>query len=462
MPVSRLVYDYPSVRIEQKAIGFTYEATLNPKTMEMSGTWKQGKDSGPFTMKLNALADKFPEPMADGDYTPRKDSDVQGFWKGTLKVEKTTLRVDLKIAERADGTFRVTGDSPDQGGSDIEATAVTYHRPTLKVEFGGIMGSYEGTVDESDRVITGNLVSNGHTLPLNLERAKPETAAALDPAIEAQKDYSHTSPNDLQGHWQGTLDVKQSGVKLRLAVNIAKLPDGKFSASMVSLDQGGAEIPANTIQYRSAQCAPGMECHRRLLSTENLKTAKSPAPGGRVVERSRWCWKGTGHNDLANHPIGEMEFDFLSDLAGWRRYISGKRRTLEHDLMKNDSLFQSNEQIRGFTLIELLVVIAILGILSALLLPVLSKAKNRASQVTDLNNLKELTTAINLYCSDHDDIIPWPNWDGGNYARQGWLYKADLSIAASGGIQGGDRTVLDRLAQPQSLPLPDGQTDGLG
>ena len=249
MPVSRLVYDYPSVRIEQKAIGFTYEATLNPKTMEMSGTWKQGKGSGPFTMKLNALADKFPEPMADSDYTPRKDSDVQGYWKGTLKVEKTTLRVDLKIAERADGTFRVTGDSPDQGGSDIEATAVTYHRPTLKIEFGGISGNFEGAVDESDRVITGNLVSNGHPLPLTLERAKPETAAALDPAIEAQKDYSHTSPNDLPGHWQGTLDVKQSGVKLRLAVNIAKLPDGKFSALMISLDQGGAEIPANNIQF---------------------------------------------------------------------------------------------------------------------------------------------------------------------------------------------------------------------
>jgi hypothetical protein len=111
------------------------------------------------------------------------------------------------------------------------------------------MGSYEGTVDESGRVIAGNFVSNGHTLPLNLERAKPDTAAALDPAIEAQKDYSHTSPNDLPGHWQGTLDVKQSGVKLRLAVNIAKMPDGKFSASMISLDQGGVEIPASTTQY---------------------------------------------------------------------------------------------------------------------------------------------------------------------------------------------------------------------
>ena len=96
--------------------------------------------------------------------------------------------------------------------------------------------------------------------------------------------------------------------------------------------------------------------------------------------------------------------------------------------MKKNSLFQTNGQIWGFTLIELLVVIAILGILSALLLPVLSKAKNRASQVTDLNNLKEQTTAINLYATDNGDIIPWPNWDGGNYDRPGWLYKADLTL----------------------------------
>jgi hypothetical protein len=249
MPVSKLVYDYPLVRIEQKAVGFTYEATLNPKTMEMSGTWKQGKGSGPFAIKLNALPDAFPEPMAESDYTPRKDSDLQGYWQGTLKPGNTTIRVELKIAERADGTFRVAGDSPDQGARDIEATAVTYHRPALKIEFGGIGGYYEGTVDANDRVITGNWIQGGKPLPLTMERAKSEAATALDPAIEAQKDYSYASPNDLPGHWQGTLDVKQAGLKLRLAVNIARLPDGKFSASMISLDQGGAEIPANNIQY---------------------------------------------------------------------------------------------------------------------------------------------------------------------------------------------------------------------
>jgi hypothetical protein len=293
MPVSKLSYDYPKVRIEQKAIGFTYEATLNQKTMEMSGTWKQGKGSGPFTMKLNALADKFPEPLADSDYTPRKDSDVQGYWKGTLKVEKTALRVDLKIAERADGTFRATGDSPDQGASDIEATAVTYHRPTLKIEFGGISGSFEGTLDENDRVITGTLVSNGHSLPLSFERAKPDTAAAIDPASEAQKDYSYTGPNDLPGHWQGTLDVKQAGIKLRLAVNIAKLPDGKLSCTMISLDQGGGEISASTIQFVPPNLhlewsAIGASFHGKL---ENGKLTGAWRQGGGalplVLERNR-------------------------------------------------------------------------------------------------------------------------------------------------------------------------------
>ena len=249
MPVSRLVYDYPSVCIEQKAIGFTYEATLNPKTMEMSGTWKQGKGSGPFTMKLNALPDAFPEPMAESDYAPRKDSDLQGYWRGTLKPDKTPIRVEIKIAERVDGTFRVVGDSPDQGARDIEATAVTYHRPTVKVEFGGIGGYFEGTVDDNARVITGNWMQGGKPLPLTLERAKPENARVLDPAIEAQKDYSHTSPTDLPGHWKGTLDVKQANIKLRLALNIAKMPDGKFSCSMISLDQGEAEIPASMVQY---------------------------------------------------------------------------------------------------------------------------------------------------------------------------------------------------------------------
>ncbi len=235
-----VVYKYPTLEIVLSP-RTTYHGIVNARATQITF-------EGSVMLKHTTTPAAIPEPLADSDFAPKKDSVLQGYWKGTLGTKPDSLPLNWKIAGQADGTFRAEMDNPMRGANGQPASVV-YHPPEVKLILMTGSGMFQGELNNANTELTGSWVQGGISMPSVFRRADYEAERASEPI----KDYSHASKNDLQGHWKGSwiLPLGKVKVSIRYALDIAKLPDGTFAATLANLDQLGNSdpIPASDFQY---------------------------------------------------------------------------------------------------------------------------------------------------------------------------------------------------------------------
>ncbi|MBS1811396.1 MAG: alpha/beta fold hydrolase [Acidobacteria bacterium] len=99
---------------------------------------------------------------------PAAANNAQELWEGILDVGAAKLKLVLKLAKAADGSYTATLDSPDQGAFDLPIDVVTVKDQTLHFEMKRLGASYEGKISEKE--VRGEWSQGGRSWPLNLQK----------------------------------------------------------------------------------------------------------------------------------------------------------------------------------------------------------------------------------------------------------------------------------------------------
>ena len=165
-----------------------------------------------------------------------------GHWTGTITGPEIAVEVDL--ASKGAGTWHGTISIPSQGTKglplsevSVKGTAVTFAIPQAPGD-----PRFAGTLSADGKTIAGNFTQSGGSMPLTLTWKGEATFEVPQKSTKITK--------DLEGNWEGPLDVK--GQVLRLVLKLANGPNGA-TGTLISLDQNGIEIPVATITQEGSR-----------------------------------------------------------------------------------------------------------------------------------------------------------------------------------------------------------------
>lgn len=165
-------------------------------------------------------------------------SGAAGHWEGALQVPGQELKIALDLAPDAD-TWQGTIAIPAQNLKGFPLAAITIQGQSVSFALNGVPGNpqFKGTVSQDGKSMSGDFSQGGGTIPFAVARTGDAKFEPLPKSTPITK--------DLEGAWEGSLEV--GGVILRLNLKLSSGADGVAKGILVSVDQGGAEVPIDAI-----------------------------------------------------------------------------------------------------------------------------------------------------------------------------------------------------------------------
>jgi hypothetical protein len=166
---------------------------------------------------------------------------VSGHWEGSFAGPTGKLAVQVDLTRSAQGELTGTLSTPQVQWLPLTQLILEADRVSFEIPASG-GARFEGVVSADGQSMSGEFINAAGAAPATLVRTGDARAQARLKSAAVGKAF--------EGVWNGVLDVE--GQRKRIVLKLANHADGSSIASIVSVDDGGLEVPVEVAQTGSS------------------------------------------------------------------------------------------------------------------------------------------------------------------------------------------------------------------
>ena len=179
--------------------------------------------------------------LLSAPFAHAQTADPSGHWQGSLQIPGREVAFVVDLVRTSAGEYAGTTGLPVEGINGLPLRSVVVAGTSVNFDARRDQ-PFRGVLSADGQSIAGETTLAGYVLPFTMIRTG---AAEIAPPVT-----SASIGKELEGHWDGTLDV--NGTTMHFVLKLANQPDGTATATLLSVDEGDLALPVVVTQKASS------------------------------------------------------------------------------------------------------------------------------------------------------------------------------------------------------------------